>query len=90
MKIKHGDNFSNRQPLTGVSLLAAVCLLLLPFRLAYAEPDAPTIDYTLLDTGGVFLSWSWDRDLTETCRIDGYEIQYKTPSETLAKFKSYE
>ena len=82
MQKKLSDNYSNRQPLTGVSLLAAVCLLLLPFKLAYAKPDAPSIDYTLLDTGGVFLSWSWDRDSTETCRIDGYEIQYKTPSET--------
>ena len=82
MQKKLSDNYSNRQPLVSVRLLAAVCLLLIPFGHAHAKPDAPSIDYTLLDTGGVFLSWSWDRDSTETCRIDGYEIQYKTPSES--------
>ena len=76
MQEKQSDNYLYRQLSAGKYLLAAVCLLLFPFGLAHAKPAAPDISATHPDSDAIEVHWSWTRG-TETCRVDGFEIQYK-------------
>ena len=76
MQEKQSDNNLYRQLSAGKYLLAVVCLLLIPFGLAHAKPAAPDISATHPDSDAIFVNWNWTRG-TETCRVDGFEIQYK-------------
>ena len=76
MQEKQSDNFLYRQLSAGKYLLAAVCLLLFPFGLAHAKPAAPSISAASPGSEAIEVHWGWTRG-TETCRVDGFEIQYK-------------
>ena len=76
MQITRSDKLLNKQPFGGLRWLVSVCVLLLPFAMAHAKPSAPAVSATWPDYGAMEINWGWTRG-TETCRVDGYEIQYK-------------